>query len=197
VAGVVFGAPFELTCSRQRLVAGKTFTLLPATSCASAPRRAACGLTCACAAAFRRAILGSRSPGTGAGGGSSAVSARAIRTHFLPEGFLLQTSNRSPAAAYSLLALQAEGPSRRQLEVLPGLQAFLVSRRRFLRAIFHGDARRQSHGTASGGDAPATAGSRTGFRTGLSGAVQVTRDGQCIILGVDGQTIAVIPRSPR
>lgn len=189
LACVLFGAPFRLSSNRQRLAPGKTFTLAPGevvhVGGAAAGARA---YFCVRGGLKVPEVLGSRS-------GLEPLSAGAVLecspANIRPR-FLARTGNgveRTPLAA---------GPNLRQapvtLRVVEGPQADWFAPAEFYSQTY----------------AVTPAGNRMGLRLSARpltlperelvsepvcpGAVQVTRDGQCIILGVDGQTIGGYPK---
>jgi biotin-dependent carboxylase-like uncharacterized protein len=177
LACVVFGAPFELTSARQHLTAGTTFTLRPdellRIGGTSHGLRA---YLCVRGGLRTPVILGSRSALSPLTAGvelpceSGRIPARFIR----PEPHW----NREPRA----------------IRVLDGPQAEWFAVEEFFGQEY----------------TVTPAGNRMGLRLRARplrlperellsepvspGTVQVTRDGQCIILGVDGQTIGGYPK---
>jgi antagonist of KipI len=176
LACVVFGAPFEVRTDRRPLGAGATFTLQPGERLhvGGTPRRVR-AYFCVAGGIDAPVVLGSR-------------------------------SSLAPLRAGDRLACRAgetagrridEGPLERfyggRLRVLPGAQA----------GWFPGSA-------LAGAFETTAAGNRMGLRLRgaplpvgqaelpsepvCPGTVQVTRDGQCIVLGVDGQTIGGYPK---
>jgi 5-oxoprolinase (ATP-hydrolysing) subunit C len=177
LAGVVYGAPFALTSDRQELRAGTTFTL---------------------------------QPGEELRIGATAVAARAylcVRGGFQVPAVLGSHAGFGPVAEGAELPCQAsQGPRRFLRLAAPWEQAPAV-----LRAVdgpqadwFHADDFFGQEFVVS----PAS--NRMGLRLRgrplrvpgreltsepvCPGAVQVTRDGRCIILGTDGQTIGGYPK---
>jgi antagonist of KipI len=178
---VVYGAPFVLTCGRRSLTAGKTFTL-PAGEVlriGGTPEGMRAYL-CVKGGIETPLTLGSRS-------GLAPV----------PKGANLPCRPGAIAGRSAVLPDEfcSWGPERRMIRVIEGGQA----------SWFPPD--------ALGGATPFTvtpASNRMGLRLSgpplafpaeelvsepvCPGAVQVTRDGQRIILGVDGQTIGGYPK---
>jgi biotin-dependent carboxylase-like uncharacterized protein len=177
LACVVYGAPFELDSDRQRLRAGKTFTLtshetLQIGGTAEGMR----AYLCVRGGLQTPLILGSRSgmeplhagdelpctPGT--------IHARFVRPKW--------TWNTEP----------------KRLRVVDGPQAGWFEQNELYRQEFMVTPASDRMGLRLSGAAL-----RVPTRELLSepvspGAVQVTRDGQCIVLGVDGQTIGGYPK---
>jgi biotin-dependent carboxylase-like uncharacterized protein len=179
IAGVVFGAPFELHSVRQELRAGRTFTLsageeLHVGGTPSGMRAYLC-----VRGGFQAAeILGSRSALAPVNRGQHLPCATSrLRGRFV-----------GPDCPFPTLA----GPWR--LRAVEGPQA----------DWFAGQAWRQAGYTVT------SASDRMGLRLDgppltlpkremvsepvCPGAVQVTNDGRCIILGIDGQTIGGYPK---
>jgi antagonist of KipI len=210
LACVVYGAPFELASNRKKLCAGKSFTLQAKEVLAiwgtNAGMRAylcvAGGLQC-------KAILGSRS-------GFEPVKKDAVLhcnsaktlTRFAPIHWQwdrtgIENSAWLATMSFAELILQAEawGVPLRRFRTIDGPQSDWF----FENAITYHDSKRQPTLIASKDS------NRMGIRLECKpritipnrelisepvcpGSVQVTRDGQCIILGVDGQTIGGYPK---
>jgi antagonist of KipI len=179
LACVMYGAPFSLTCGRRSLTTGKTFTL-PAGEVlriGGTPEGMRAYLSVK-GGIETPVMLGSRTALAAIHKGDNLPcrpGTIAARSAVLPDGFC------------------SWGPGRRTLRVLDGAQA----------SWFSPDALARSFSVLPASD-------RMGLRlkaTPLSvpseelvsepvcpGAVQVTRDGQCVILGIDGQTIGGYPK---
>ncbi len=181
LACVVFGAPFAISTDRRRLVAGHTFTLDAGEELriGGTPRGARAYL-CIGGGKLVPSILGSRSAFTPLKAGDELrCLPGSMQTRFLPA----QAVEPIPEGATTL-------------HVLDGAQAGW-----FRAEEFYGDTATFRVSTES---------NRMGLRLqGLPltlpvrelvsepvcpGSVQVTRDGQCIVLGVDGQTIGGYPK---
>jgi biotin-dependent carboxylase-like uncharacterized protein len=177
LACVVFGAPFTLTSDRQGLQAGKTFTL-----------HAGEELQIGGALRGMRAYLCVR-------GG--------LQTHIV----LGSRSSFEPLAAGAILPclpgriharrlhLPAEGaPAAPVLRVLEGPQADWFRPGEFYGPWFTVTPASNRMGLRLQGQPLTLADRELVSEPVCPGAVQVTRDGQCIILGVDGQTIGGYPK---
>jgi antagonist of KipI len=178
LACVVYGAPFALSCAgHSRLTTGTTFTLeagkpLEIAECSIGMR----AYFCASGGLEGRRVMGSLSSLTQlvAGTQLTCVPGR-IGTRFVGAG-----------AARSL------GSS--VLRVLPGVQ----SRGFDMKEFFGQDYKVTSAGNRMGirlrGRPLAFSDSELASEPVCPGSVQVTSDGQCIILGIDGQTIGGYPK---
>jgi antagonist of KipI len=190
VAAVVFGAPFDLDSDRQHLAAGKTFALQPGERLhiAGTPQNLRAYL-CVRGGFDVPVILGSRSALRPLQGGDILP---------CPAGRLPSRFARFPP--HGLTWTIDQPADEALLHVLPGAQADWFPPD----ALFAG---------ANGGP-PVFVVTPDGNRMGLRlrgpalpvppreivsepvcpGTVQVTREGQCIVLGVDGQTIGGYPK---
>ncbi len=180
LACVLFGAPFDLATDRRPLVAGTTFTLLPdeVLRVGGTPRGARAYL-CVGGGLRTPVVLGSR---------SSLEPLRAGAVLPCRSGAIHGRSLRLPPED------DAGGPVR--LRALDGPQAGW-----FRPDEFFGEER--SFTVTPAGDrmgvrlrgAPLSLPPRELVSEPVApGAVQVTRDGQCIVLGVDGQTVGGYPK---
>jgi antagonist of KipI len=177
VAAVIYEAPFALTSDRQPLAAGKTFTLeageeLRIGGTAQGMR----AYLCVRGGFQARRILDSHSALAALQAGAVLIcpSSR-TSTHFVSEDF-------------------SAGEDPHLLRVLPGRQADW-----FEPVAFYGQyycVRRESDrmGLRLEGKALALPGRELLSEPVCPGSVQVTRDGQCIVLGRDGQTIGGYPK---
>jgi biotin-dependent carboxylase-like uncharacterized protein len=188
LACVVFGAPFALRTDRRTLTAGTTFTLWPdETLRIGSAGHALRAYLCVAGGILTSPVLGSRSSLEPLRAGvdlpciAGAIAGRALRIP--PDGDTYL--EHFAGLAQPPLVLRA----------LPGPQADWFAAEQFF-------------------DGPAFAVSAASDRMGLRllgeplrmperelisepvcpGSVQVTRDGQCVILGVDGQTIGGYPK---
>jgi biotin-dependent carboxylase-like uncharacterized protein len=177
VAGVVFGAPFELASDRQRLAAGKTFTLaagevLRVGGCARGMRAYLC-------------VPGGFQAPRVPGGGPSPEPPRAgdelpCHPSRLPAHFLRL---EEPAAGQVV-----------RLRVLPGAQSDWFAGQPWAEATYRVTAASNRMGLRLEGPPLRPPPRELVSEPVCPGSVQVTRDGQCIVLGVDGQTIGGYPK---
>jgi 5-oxoprolinase (ATP-hydrolysing) subunit C len=177
LACVLFGAPFELSAGRHRLTAGKTFTLHTGDelSIHGTAERARAYL-CVAGGLDGPEVLGSRS---------------SLQPLVAGAEFPCRSGTIAPRFLHGSFEWDAEPYL---LRYLPGAQASWFADDRF-----------------EGQDFTVTpASNRMGLRLHAEplslperdivsepvcpGTVQVTRDGQCIVLGVDGQTIGGYPK---
>ena len=203
LAGVVCGAPFELVSSRQQLRTEVTFTWLDGEEIriAGTPHGMR-AYVCVQGGIQEPIILGSRSgldvlkSGVAVACGIAFATAR---SRFLPTGIFESWNEAGP------------------LRVLPGLQAswFTTSEQKKYsqdtgRAVAYASGSEGLVQFLSQEYVVATSSDRMGLRLQgepltfparemtsepvCPGSVQVTSDGQCIILGVDGQTIGGYPK---
>lgn len=179
---VVFGAPFVLSSARQALRAGRTFTLTPGEELhiGGTP----CGMRaylCVPGGLQAPEILGSRSAlEVIQRGDSLPCSSSRLRSRFLDGDFALQ----------EWLA----GWTAWRLRVLPGKQSEWFTAAQFYSQTFSVSPASNRMGLRLQGT-PLTMPARELISEPVCpGSVQVTRDGQCIILGIDGQTIGGYPK---
>jgi biotin-dependent carboxylase-like uncharacterized protein len=181
VAGVLFGAPFELASDRQAVTAGKTFTLTPGEilRIRSTPRGLRAYLCLAGGFAAPR-ILGSRS------------SLEPLRA-----GMILDCPSGTLPGRFLDSSAQITLPSAlpHTLRFVPGPQAGWFDLHAFARQVFTVSPDSNRMGLRLSGVPLAVAGREMVSEPVCSGAVQVTNDGQCIILGIDGQTIGGYPKA--
>jgi len=176
VACVVFGAPFELHCDREAR-AGQSFTLHSGEQLhiGGAPSGARAYL-CVRGGFDVPSILQSRSAlETLRGGETLACRASRIEPRYCPE---------------VMPTFRDEWP----IMALPGLQAPWFDDTEFYGQTFLVTPASNRMGLRIQGN-PLTMPDREMVSEPVApGAVQVTRDGQCIVLGVDGQTIGGYPK---
>jgi 5-oxoprolinase (ATP-hydrolysing) subunit C len=177
IACVVYGAPFALTCPRLSLAMGKTFTLQPGDELhIGGTRHGARAYLCVRGGLQTPLILGSR----------SALQA-------LAAGDVLPCQP-SVLGARFLRDLAPRFADPQHLRVLPGLQADWFQQDPFFRQDYTVTTASDRMGLRLHGE-PLTMPERELVSEAVApGAVQVTRDGQCIVLGVDGQTIGGYPK---
>jgi antagonist of KipI len=190
---VVYGAPFDLRCGLRELQAGKTFTLhageVLRIGGTSEGMRA---YLCVRGGIQSPLVMGSRSALRPIKGGDAIpCTAGTLAGRF----FLLQSEWDSWLAGFS-----SSSPFK-SLRVLAGTQADWFPANSLFGA---------AGGNGDGTFAITSASNRMGLRLSgppfpipdrellseavCPGSVQVTRDGQCIILGMDGQTIGGYPK---
>lgn len=177
VGCVLFGAPFDMSTARQSLKAGRTFTLEPAEELhiTGTPRGLRAYL-CVPGGFAAVKILGSAS-GLDYVRAGTVLSCRASR---------LGGRSLSPAAPFPDLACE--------LRCLDGLQKDWFAVHAFYEAEFTASSAMNRMGIRLQGQ-PLTLPERELVSEPVCpGSVQVTRDGQCIVLGVDGQTIGGYPK---
>jgi antagonist of KipI len=186
LACVVYGAPFDLACGRQRLTAGTTFTLRPGEELrvGGTPHGVRAYL-CVRGGLQAPEVLGSRSglgplrTGTEFGCTPGSIHGRFVRIPHDPEPRAESTRLRilpGPQAGWFRaedLYGRPEAPGPRTFTVTP------ASDRMGLRLL---------------GPPLTLPDGELLSEPVCPGTVQVTRDGQCIILGVDGQTIGGYPK---
>ena len=177
LACVVYGAPFELHSDQQRLLAGQTFTLHSGEIVSiQGTFEGMRGYLCVRGGIELKPILGSRSAMTPLRAGDELeCAAGTIHGRFLHPNW---TWNTEPRALRAVDGPQADW--FRGAEFYP--QEFTVS------------ASSDRMGLRLRG-APLQVPARELLSEPVCpGTVQVTRDGQCIVLGVDGQTIGGYPK---
>jgi len=177
LACVLFGAPFELSAGRHRLTAGKTFTLHPGEelSIHGTPERARAYL-CVVGGIDGPAILGSRSSLQPlVVGAELPCRGGTIASHFLHPSFEWDAEPRV-------------------LRFLPGAQAEWFSEDRLTGQEFTITPASNRMGLRLHAEPLSLPERDIVSEPVCPGTVQVTRDGQCIVLGVDGQTIGGYPK---
>jgi len=175
LACVLFGAPFTLETDSRSLRAGKTFTLQPGELLRiGGTAQGARAYLCIRGGIEAPLILGSRS-------GLTALTA----------GTQLECQAGEMAGRF--LDWEPE-PVDAPLRVLPGGQADWFAPEALTQTQFTVTPASNRMGIRLHGP-PLWAGGREMVSEPVCpGTVQVTRDGQCIVLGVDGQTIGGYPR---
>jgi 5-oxoprolinase (ATP-hydrolysing) subunit C len=179
----LFGAPFHLRRDAEALPAAATF-----------PLRAGQELTIGGTATGARGYL------CAAGGGFEAPEVLGSRAAFAPlePAALLRCAvasvpARSLASLSAMEVLELPGPQG-VLRVLPGAQAEWFDLPAFLSQEYRIAPASSRMGIRLQG-APLRRSAREMVSEAVApGAVQVTNEGQCIILGVDGQTIGGYPK---
>jgi 5-oxoprolinase (ATP-hydrolysing) subunit C len=172
LACVVYGAPFELDSDRQRLSGDKTFTLRPDETLhirGTLERMRA--YLCVRGGIQQKVVLGSRSAMEPIGAGDELQCApNSIHGRFLRPKFMW---NREP----------------KTLHVVDGPQAGWFRQDEFYPQEFRVTPASDRMGLRLTGAPLAVPARELLSEPVCPGAVQVTHDGQCIVLGVDGQTI--------
>jgi len=173
---VLFGAPFDLAGGRQTLKPNRTFTLSPEEELHIAgTHRGMRAYLCVVGGFETARVLDSHSALEGLARGSViACRSSRIRTRYLPADVL-------PAFAGTL-------------RYLPGLQMTWFEPERFFEQSFGVSAALNRMGIRLEGTALSLPDQELVSEPVCPGTVQVTRDGQCIVLGVDGQTIGGYPK---
>lgn len=177
VGCVVYGAPFTLSSPQLTLVAGKTFTL-----------RAGEDLHIGGTPKGMRAYLCVR-------GGLQAPAILGSRSALEPLGrgeMLACLPGAIPARRLRQVVPSFADPQT--LRVLPGLQATWFQENAFYRQEYTISPASDRMGLRLEGEPLALPERELVSEPVAPGAVQVTRDGQCIVLGVDGQTIGGYPK---
>jgi antagonist of KipI len=176
-ACVVHGAPFELSCDRGRLRAGTTFTLRAGeTLRVGGAARQMRAYLCVRGGLLGPAVLGSRSALAPVRAGDRlACQPGVIHGRFAR---IEWNGDRDPSELRCLAGAQADWFDPGALERV----AFAVS------------AASNRMGLRLDGPPLAVPARELVSEPVCPGSVQVTRDGQCIVLGVDGQTIGGYPK---
>jgi antagonist of KipI len=183
LACVVRGAPFELESERQTLQPGKTFALragerLRFGSCSHGVR----AYLCVQGGIHTPLVLGSRS------GLAPLVAGDELPCHpGVIGGRFVGLDAEWDRAAHAAAA-------PRLVRVLPGPQADWFPSPSLTKAVFRVSPASNRMGLRLQGPALPWPGREMVSEPVCPGTVQVTRDGQCIVLGVDGQTIGGYPK---
>jgi biotin-dependent carboxylase-like uncharacterized protein len=179
----LFGAPFQMRRDGESLPAAATF-----------PLRAGQELTIGGTATGARAYL------CPAGGGFEAPEVLGSRAAFAPleaaavlRCAVASVPARSLAAASAIEVLELPAPER-ILRVVPGAQADWFDLPAFLSQEYRIAPASSRMGIRLQGVPLANRSSEMVSEAVAPGAVQVTNEGQCIILGMDGQTIGGYPK---
>lgn len=176
----LYGAPFSMASARQTLAAGATFTIEPGEEIhiggTSEGMRA---YFCVRDGFQIPTILRSRS---------------SLETVKAGDAFSCETSSlkRRSFPPSILPTITHQGVLR--LRVLPGLQADWFDESQFYDQAFTVTPALDRMGIRLQGEPLALPERELVSEPVCPGAVQVTRDGQCIILGIDGQTIGGYPK---
>lgn len=180
VAAVVFGAPFDISSDRQPLVTGKTFTLRARETLRirGTPHGARAYL-CVPGGFATSEILGSRSALSPLRSGGEL----ACSPSQLPARFLAEPADSIPFASVA-----------QTLRVLPGAQADWFDLGEFVAQTFRVMPASDRMGLRLEGNPINRPDRELVSEPVCPGTVQVTNDGQCIVLGVDGQAIGGYPK---
>jgi antagonist of KipI len=177
LACVLYGAPFEITSDQRPLTAGKTFTLETGEELRIGHARSGMRAYLCVGGGFEQPlVLGSRSSLAPIQAGaelhcqSGQIGARYLRPRLV--------WNRKPKALRVLDGAQADWFRKEELHE----QQYLVT------------ASSNRMGLRLRGQPLAVPARELVSEPVCPGSVQVTQDGQCIILGVDGQTIGGYPK---
>ncbi|MBI3824147.1 MAG: biotin-dependent carboxyltransferase [Planctomycetes bacterium] len=177
VGCVIFGAPFDVHTDSDRIEVGRTFTL-------RAGEHLHIGVTSVGVHAYlcvrggfdAPAVLASRSAlDTVRRNDTLPCAASTIRTRFCPE-------------------VMPKFPDAWCVAATPGLQASWFDEAEFFDQPFTVTPASNRMGLRLKGDALTMPDREMISEAVCPGSVQVTRDGQCIVLGVDGQTIGGYPK---
>jgi antagonist of KipI len=180
VAAVVFGAPFELSSDRQLLTTGRTFTLSPGDVLrVRGTPRAMRAYLCVAGGFDSPVILGSRSALAPIRSGQIL----ACPESSLPNRFIDPAASPAPSAAMPLT-----------LRFIPGQQADWFDLSAFAAGTYSIGPASDRMGLRMVGQALVRPKREMISEPVCPGTVQVTNDGQCIILGIDGQTIGGYPK---
>jgi antagonist of KipI len=177
LACVVYGAPFDLATDRRTLTPGKTFTLAAGEELrVGGARERAYAYFCVRGGFLVPEVLGSRS-GLEPLRAGAALPCRsgAIGVRWFGPGFSADAEPRT-------------------LRTLPGRQADWFGDDEFYRRTFTVASESDRMGLRLRGEPLAVPDRELVSEPVCPGSVQVTRDGQCIVLGVDGQTIGGYPK---
>lgn len=177
LACVVYGAPFDLATDRRTLAPGKTFTLAAGEELrVGGARDRAYAYLCVRGGFLVPEVLGSRS-------GLEPLRA----------GVALPC--RSGAIGIRWFGPGFHGDAEpRTLRTLPGRQADWFGAEDFCGRAFTVAPESDRMGLRLRGEPLAVPDRELVSEPVCPGSVQVTRDGQCIVLGVDGQTIGGYPK---
>jgi antagonist of KipI len=177
LACVLFGAPFDLGTERRTLAAGKTFTL-------EAGEELRVGGT----RAWMRAYLCVR-------GGLLVPEVLGSRSGFEPLGAGARLACRpaSMGTRWFVHALADDGEPG-TFRALPGRQAGWFAREDFYGRTYAVAPESDRMGLRLRGEPLTPPEGEIVSEPVCPGTVQVTREGQCIVLGVDGQTIGGYPK---
>lgn len=176
VACVLYGAPFALATSKRGLVFGTTFTLEPGEELrVGGTARGMRGYLCVRGGIDAPLILGSRS---------------GLRP--LQAGDRLRCSPGSIRGRH--VVIERDLSADEKLRVLPGAQAGWFPADALQTRTFEVTPASNRMGLRLGSDPLPVPAREIVSEPVCPGTVQVTRDGQCVVLGRDGQTIGGYPK---
>jgi 5-oxoprolinase (ATP-hydrolysing) subunit C len=186
LACVVFGAPFSLSSDRQVLRPGTTFTLRAGERLQIGGTNAGMRAYFCVRGGFRKSpILGSRSALEPVRAGDElSCSPGTIHARFLR---IDRNGDPSPTSF-------VDHPGLHALRVLPGAQSDWFQADDFFPQEFVVTPASNRMGLRLQGQPLRLPAREFVSEPVCPGSVQVTRDGQCIVLGVDGQTIGGYPK---
>jgi biotin-dependent carboxylase-like uncharacterized protein len=177
LACVVYGASFSIDCDGKSLPTGTTFTL----EAGSTLRIAECSKGVRAYFCLKGGIEARRVMGS--------VSSLAP----LPAGTVLGCTPGRIGNRFIRLATSLDSNSA-VLRVLPGVQSAAFKMMEFFEQEYRVNSAANRMGIRLSGNPLSCSGSELASEPVCPGTVQVTSDGQCIILGVDGQTIGGYPK---
>lgn len=180
VAGVIFGASFDLHIGQRRLRPGTTFTLE-----ANEVLRIG-GVNGRFGSRAYFCVRGGFQVGPVLGSRSSLAP--------LSRGSELACASSTMAARFVNVPFEPHPDNELQLRVLPGAQADWFPAESLLDRLFTVTPQSNRMGLRLDGPPLPVPKRELTSEPVYPGAVQVTRDGRCIILGVDGQTIGGYPK---
>ncbi len=180
VGCVLFGAPFEIANDSQRFVAGKTLALRAGeTLHIRGTSRGMRGYLCVPGGFVAPVVLGSRSALEPIKVNQSLISSpSSLSARFLPESAKITMPSQFPQL----------------LRVLPGSQADWFAPAALASQTFSVANESNRMGLRLKGDPLAKPEREMISEPVCPGTIQVANDGQCIVLGVDGQTIGGYPK---
>jgi antagonist of KipI len=180
IAVVVFGAPFDLATDRQQLQTGKTFTLQPRDILrVRGTSRGMRAYLCVAGGFIAPRVLGSRSALAPVEAGQRlACEPAAFPSRFLDGSIQSSLPTQFPHS----------------IRFLPGAQADWFDASHFVNQTFAVSPASNRMGLRLQGEPLPRPQREMISEPVCPGTVQVTNDGQCIVLGADGQTIGGYPK---
>jgi biotin-dependent carboxylase-like uncharacterized protein len=184
--GVLFGAPFSMASARRPLRAGTTFTLEPGEEIhIGTTQQGMRAYLCVRGGLEAPVILGSR---------SALEPIQAGETLSCPSSLVSRPSSLVPPRFFPPQVAATLADHRWQLRVVPGLQADWFTGNSFYDQEFQVTPALDRMGLRLAGRTLPFPERELVSEPVCPGAVQITRDGQSIVLGVDGQTIGGYPK---